>query len=213
MIGAFYQPNLVIADIAYFQSLPARQVAAGIAEIIKYGFIYDADFFAWLEQNISALMAKDPQALSYAVFRSCQIKAEVVAKDEKEMGIRAWLNFGHTFGHAIETHQGYGTWLHGEAVAIGMMMAVDLSCRLGWIDELLLQRAKNLLLAAQLPIFAPEDMTIDDFLNLMSVDKKVLDGNIRLVLLKSLGEATVTADFDRGALEETLSMGKQLAQL
>ncbi|MCJ8298619.1 MAG: 3-dehydroquinate synthase [Pseudomonadales bacterium] len=213
MIGAFYQPNLVIADIAYFQTLPARQVAAGIAEIIKYGFIYDAEFFAWLEQNISALMAKDTQALSYAVFRSCQIKAEVVAKDEKEMGIRAWLNFGHTFGHAIETHQGYGTWLHGEAVAIGMMMAVDLSCRLGWIDELLLQRAKNLLLAAQLPIFAPEDMTVDDFLNLMSVDKKVLDGNIRLVLLKSLGEATVTADFDRGALEETLSMGKQLAQL
>jgi len=213
MIGAFYQPQLVIADIAFFQSLPQRQVAAGIAEILKYGFIYDADFFVWLEQNISALMAKDPQALSYAVYRSCQIKAEVVAKDEKEMGIRAWLNFGHTFGHAIETHQGYGVWLHGEAVATGMLMAVDLSCRLGWLEQEMLERTKKLLLAAQLPISAPEDMSVDDFLSLMSVDKKVLDGSIRLVLLKRLGQATVTADFDRVLLQKTLSMGKQLGQL
>ena len=212
MIGAFYQPKLVIADVDMFTTLAPREMAAGLAEVIKYGLIYDAQFFDWLEDNISALINKDTQALCYAVKRSCEIKAEVVAQDETEQGIRAWLNLGHTFGHAIETHQGYGNWLHGEAVAVGTVMALDLSHRLGWIDSRLLNRVSQLFLAAGLPIQAPDDMSIDDFLGLMSVDKKVFDGNIRLVLIKSLGKATVTADFDMHLLEQTLSMSGQSLQ-
>jgi len=207
MIGAFYQPQLVVADIDFFATLPDREVAAGIAEIIKYGLIYDADFFLWLEQNIELLVNKDPQALCYAIMRSCEIKAEVVAKDETEQGIRAWLNLGHTFGHAIETHQGYGNWLHGEAVAAGTVMALDLSFRLGWIECELLERTKSLFLAAKLPILPPTDMSIDAFIDLMSVDKKVLDGSIRLVLIEQLGRATVTDNFDMALLKQTLAIG------
>ncbi|NQZ32237.1 MAG: 3-dehydroquinate synthase [Oceanospirillaceae bacterium] len=207
MIGAFYQPQLVIADINYFVTLPQRQVAAGIAEIIKYGLIYDADFFVWLEQNIHKLVAKDPEALCYAIMRSCEIKAEVVSKDETEQGIRAWLNLGHTFGHAIETHQGYGNWLHGEAVAAGTVMALDLSCRLGWIGQDLLDRTKTLFELAELPIAPPREMSVDAFIDLMSVDKKVLDGKIRLVLIEKLGRAVVTDQFALHLLKETLSMG------
>jgi len=213
MIGAFYQPKLVIADINYFQTLVQREVAAGIAEIIKYGLIYDAEFFVWLEKNIELLVAKDEKALCYAIMRSCEIKAEVVAKDETEQGIRAWLNLGHTFGHAIETHQGYGNWLHGEAVAAGTVMALDLSCRLGWIDNVLLERAKALFIACDLPILPPSDMSVDAFIDLMSVDKKVLDGSIRLVLIEQLGRATVTDQFDSALLKQTLAIGNAVTDI
>jgi 3-dehydroquinate synthase len=205
MIGAFYQPQLVIADIAYFTTLTAREVAAGLAEVVKYGLIYDASFFVWLENNIKALVDKDETALCYAVQRACEIKAEVVAKDETEQGIRAWLNLGHTFGHAIETHQGYGNWLHGEAVAAGTMLALDLSLRLGWIESELVNRAQALFSAAGLPVKAPSSMTVDNFLDLMSVDKKVIDGSIRLVLIEELGQAIVTDQFPIELLKATLS--------
>jgi 3-dehydroquinate synthase len=207
MIGAFYQPQVVIADIGFFDTLDEREVAAGLAEVIKYGLIYDSKFFHWLEKNIQALVNKEPEAMCYAVRRSCEIKAEVVAKDETEQGIRAWLNLGHTFGHAIETYQGYGNWLHGEAVAAGTMMALDLSNRLGWIDVELVDRAKHLFAKAGLPVLPPPNMQVDDFIDLMSVDKKVIDGSIRLVLIKELGRATVTSDFETRLLRETLSIG------
>lgn len=210
MIGAFYQPNVVVADIAFFETLPPREVAAGLAEVIKYGLIYDAVFFDWLEENIDKLLSKDSACLSYAVYRSCEIKAEVVAQDEKESGIRAWLNLGHTFGHAIETHQGYGTWLHGEAVAAGTILALDFSYRLGWIAEDVLVRCKALFVAAGLPIVPPAEMTVDDFLDLMAVDKKVLDGHLRLVLLEALGRAVVTDQFSLSLLKETLSSSHNL---
>ncbi|EPJ45762.1 MAG: 3-dehydroquinate synthase [Osedax symbiont Rs1] len=209
MIGAFYQPQMVVADINFFSTLPAREVSAGLAEVIKYGLIYDPEFFVWLEKNIADLLAKDVDAMCYAVQRSCEIKAEVVAVDEKEQGIRAWLNLGHTFGHAIETHQGYGNWLHGEAVAVGTVMALDLSYRLGWIDRSLLERTKKLFISANLPIHPPENMSEDDFLSIMSVDKKVFDGHIRLVLLEELGRAIVTDKFDMNLLKETLSISRK----
>lgn len=204
MIGAFYQPQAVVADVATLQTLPARELSAGLAEVIKYGLISDADFFAWLEEHMPDLLAMDVQALTYAVRRSCENKARVVAADEREGGIRAILNLGHTFGHAIETAQGYGNWLHGEAVAAGMMMALDLSCRLGLIDHNLVERTAALLAQARLPLKAPADMTEEQFLHLMGVDKKVLDGKLRLILLRSLGEAFVTSDFDHQRLRETL---------
>ena len=210
MIGAFYQPKAVLADISVFTSLPDREFAAGIAEVIKYGLIYDSAFFDWLEANMPAIVARDAEALSYAVYRSCEIKAEVVAEDEREGGIRAWLNLGHTFGHAIETHQGYGNWLHGEAVAAGTMMALDLSYRLGWINASDVARSKAMFEVAKLPVLPPSDMSENDFIELMSVDKKVLDGQLRLVLLSQLGRATVTADFDAELLRQTLNAGDQL---
>ena len=212
MIGAFYQPKLVVADIEMFNTLPAREIAAGLSEVIKYGLIYDADFFDWLEENIESLIHKEAEALCYAVKRSCEIKAEIVAQDEREQGIRAWLNLGHTFGHAIETHQGYGNWLHGEAVAAGTVMALDLSHRLGWVDSQLLARVTRLFIAAGLPTQAPTDMSVEDFLNLMSVDKKVFDGKIRLVLIESLGKAIVTDDFHIDLLIQTLSMAGESLQ-
>ncbi len=204
MIGAFHQPTSVFIDIDTLTTLPDRELSAGIAEVIKYGLIRDADFFVWLEENIDALMARDKNALIYAVRRSCEIKADVVAQDEKEGGLRAILNFGHTFGHAIETAKGYGVWLHGEAVSTGMLMAVDLSVRLGWIDSSVAVRTKDLLVRAGLPITSPKDMTPEDFLSLMAVDKKVIDKQLRLVLLTALGEAVTTSDFSHEALGETL---------
>jgi 3-dehydroquinate synthase len=204
MIGAFHQPQAVIADVDVFSSLPQREYAAGLAEVIKYGLIYDADFFIWLEQNMEQLVAKQDDAVIYAVKRSCEIKAEVVAQDEKESGIRAWLNLGHTFGHAIEAAQGYGSWLHGEAVAAGMVMALDLSQRLGWIAAQDQERAIRLIAAAGLPV-APPSMSAGQFLNLMAGDKKVLDGQLRLVLLNAIGKAVVTADFSQETLLQTLS--------
>ncbi len=204
MIGAFYQPQLVVADISVFKSLVDRELSAGLAEVIKYGLIYDEAFFCWLEENIERLLARDSEALSYAVYRSCEIKAEVVAQDEREGGIRAWLNLGHTFGHAIETHQGYGVWLHGEAVAAGTMMAASLSQKMGCISSDELSRIRLLFKKSNLPVIAPDDMTPEAFLSLMAVDKKVLDGRIRLVLLESLGRATVTDDYPQDQLNAVL---------
>lgn len=205
MIGAFHQPRLVVIDTDTLVTLPDRELAAGLAEVIKYGLIANEDFFVWLEENIDALNARDEQVLTYAIQRSCEIKAEVVAKDEKEGGLRAILNLGHTFGHAIETAQGYGTWLHGEAVAVGMVMAVDMSCRLAWLPDSVLQRTKTLIKKAKLPILAPADMSVIDFIDAMAVDKKNVHGNIRLVLLQSLGEAVITEDFAVELMEAVIA--------
>lgn len=196
MIGAFHQPNAVLIDTNVLDTLPVRELSAGLAEVIKYGLIADAEFFRWLEANIEALLNRNAEALAYAIERSCQIKADVVAADEREGGVRAILNLGHTFGHAIEAVQGYGSWLHGEAVAAGMVMAARLSEALGWLSPEIVVRTDKLIAAAGLPIAPPATMTVDDFLEAMSVDKKVLDGRVRLVLLKACGQAVVTSDFD-----------------
>ena len=193
MIGAFHQPQCVIADTRTLQSLPARELSAGIAEVIKYGLICDARFFKWLEVHMEDLLALDPTTVTEAIYRSCENKAKVVASDERESGIRAILNLGHTFGHAIETEQGYGNWLHGEAVSAGTALALDLSKRLGWISAEAVGAGKALLQRAQLPV-RPPAMSCERFLLLMAVDKKVLDGRLRLVLLKQIGEAVVTSD-------------------
>ncbi|UYM18856.1 3-dehydroquinate synthase [Endozoicomonas euniceicola] len=205
MIGAFHQPNAVIIDTDLLATLPDRELSAGIAEIIKYGLICDPEFFTWLQANIAKLMARDTDALVYAIHRSCADKAKVVAEDEKESGIRAILNLGHTFGHAIETHLGYGEWLHGEAVSAGMVMAARLSCRLGDISREQVEQIKALLRQANLPVLPPEGMTPDDFLSIMAVDKKVLDSRLRLVLLEQVGKAVVTSEFDRSKLDEVLA--------
>lgn len=204
MIGAFYQPQAVVIDTDVLASLPERELSAGLAEVIKYGLIYDEPFLTWLEQNMAGLMMRDPQLLAYAIYRSCEIKAEVVAKDEREGGLRAILNLGHTYGHAIERIQGYGNWLHGEAVGAGMVMACELSSRLGWLSPADVERATSVIAAAKLPIVPPSEMTKDDFLSTMAVDKKVLDGQLRLVLLKSIGHAIVTSDFDPVELSRQL---------
>jgi 3-dehydroquinate synthase len=205
MIGAFYQPQCVIADTGTLDTLPAREVSAGLAEVIKYGLIHDANFFDWLEQNIQQLLARDYAALCQAILVSCTIKAEIVALDERESGIRAILNLGHTFGHAIEASMGYGNWLHGEAVAAGMVMAADLSLRHQWIDETVKQRTIDLLEKSALPVKSPSEMTPDDYMSAMAIDKKTLDGMIKLILLKNLGEAIISSDYDRELLEQTLS--------
>ncbi|MFA0810308.1 3-dehydroquinate synthase [Microbulbifer epialgicus] len=204
MIGAFYQPRLVLADMDTLTTLPDREFSAGIAEVIKYGLICDEPFFSWIEKNIDALLSRNPQALAYAVDRCCRDKAEVVASDEREAGGRAILNFGHTFGHAIEAVQGYGRWLHGEAVAAGMMMALELSRLQGDVDDDLLVRVRSLLTKAQLPQQSPADMTVDHFLQAMRVDKKVVDGKLRLVLLRALGDAKVVDDTPREKVIEAL---------
>jgi 3-dehydroquinate synthase len=205
MIGAFYQPRCVIADIDSFKTLPARELAAGLAEVIKYGLIYDAEFFSWLEGNVEGLLQLDQELLAQAVLVSCEIKARVVEQDERESGLRAILNLGHTFGHAIETVMGYGNWLHGEAVAAGMVMAIDLSIREGLVDEALRKRSIDLLSRAGLPVSPPANISVEQYLDVMAIDKKTLDGNIRLVLLRSLGEAFVTADYNRDKLQQTLT--------
>jgi len=205
MIGAFYQPKLVLADIDTLKTLPQRELSAGIAEVIKYGLIRDADFFDWLEINMSALMALDTAVASYAIYRSCQNKAEVVVADEHEQGERALLNLGHTFGHAIENAMGYGVWLHGEAVATGTVMAADLSQRMGWLSAAQIARIKTIMQAAKLPIDAP-DLGADEYLRLMQLDKKVSDGRIRLILQQDIGKAVMTADYDADKLKQTLSL-------
>lgn len=205
MIGAFYQPKLVLADIDTLKTLPQRELSAGVAEVIKYGLIRDADFFDWLETNMQALMALDTAVTSYAIYRSCQNKAEVVAADEHEQGERALLNLGHTFGHAIENAMGYGVWLHGEAVATGTVMAADLSQRMGWLDAAQVQRIKIIMQAAKLPIEAP-DLGAEEYLRLMQLDKKVADGRIRLILQQAIGKAVITADYDADKLKQTLSL-------
>jgi 3-dehydroquinate synthase len=190
MIGAFYQPRAVLADTSTLSTLPARELSAGLAEVIKHGAILDAEFFDWIEANIARLMARDPAALSHAIARSCEIKAEVVRKDEREGGLRAVLNFGHTFGHAIEAGLGYGTWLHGEAVGCGMVMAADLSRRLGFIDDAAFERMRALVLAAGLPVVAP-DLGPQRWVELMEVDKKNEGGAIKFILLKPLGSPSI----------------------
>ena len=204
MIGAFHQPRCVIADTDTLDSLPQRELSAGMAEVIKYGLIHDADFFAWLEREMEGLMQRDKTLLAEAIRISCETKAAVVAADEREAGLRAILNLGHTFGHAIESAMGYGNWLHGEAVAAGMVMAADLSERHGWIDPSVRQRSIELLHKAKLPTGAPADMSVEQFLDIMAIDKKVDAGVIKLVLLKSLGEAFVSDDYDPQLLRKTL---------
>lgn len=204
MIGAFYQPKAVVIDTSTLATLPARELSAGLAEVIKYGLICDESFLSWLETHMEALRALDAMALTEAIARSCAAKAQVVGADERESGVRAILNLGHTFGHAIETHMGYGSWLHGEAVAVGTVMALEMSRRLGWLDEAGRDRGIHLLQRAGLPTVPPTEMTTNDFFRHMSVDKKVLGGQLRLVLLRRLGEAVVTGDFSREALQATL---------
>lgn len=203
MIGAFYQPRCVIADMNTLSTLPERELKAGLAEVIKYGLIMDPEFLDWLETNMPKLLARDPEALALAVERSCRDKAVVVGRDERESGERALLNLGHTFGHAIETETGYETWLHGEAVAMGMHMAAYMSHELGWISESDLVRVRRILSAAELPI-CPPAIAPQRFRELMAVDKKAVAGQLRLVLLRELGRAVVTKDFDDRALERTL---------
>ena len=191
MIGAFYQPRAVIADTATLATLPARELSAGLAEVIKHGAILDADFFDWIEANIEPLIARDRHAIGYAIARSCEIKSDVVRKDEREGGLRAVLNFGHTFGHAIENGLGYGAWLHGEAVGCGMVMAADMSARLGLIEPAAVERVRALVRAAGLPAVAP-DLGEARWIELMEVDKKNEGGEIRFILLKPLGSPAIT---------------------
>ncbi|MEN8174296.1 MAG: 3-dehydroquinate synthase [Pseudomonadota bacterium] len=207
MIGAFHQPRCVVADTATLDTLADRELAAGMAEVIKYGLISDAEFFGWLETNMGRLVARDPEALAFAIERSCRDKAAVVAADELEAGQRALLNLGHTFGHAIEAGMGYGAWLHGEAVAAGMAMAARMSRCMGWIAIEQENRIRDLISAAGLPVDGPGELGDDRMKELMAVDKKVQDGQLRLVLLRGIGEAVVTADYDDDALAETLAAG------
>ena len=204
MIGAFWQPQIVLAEMSTLKTLPARELSAGLAEVIKYALIMDADFLTWLEHNLPAMMALDLAVLGEAVKRCCQYKADVVAQDERESGVRALLNFGHTFGHVIETHEGYGNWLHGEAVAAGMVQAAELSQKLGWLTNEDVARVKRVLTLANLPI-TPPTIDVQTALDLMGHDKKVKHGQIRLILLKSIGEAVLTNDFDAELLTDVLS--------
>jgi 3-dehydroquinate synthase len=204
MIGAFYQPRAVLIDINTLQTLPPRELSAGLAEVVKYGLISDEPFYRWLQAHMSQLLAREEAFLAEAIERSCAIKAEVVAADERESGIRAILNLGHTFGHAIETDQGYGKWLHGEAVAAGMILALELSARRGWIARSEVDEFRELLLGMHLPVLPPEDMDADAFLSLMSRDKKVIDGQLRLVLLKAIGAACIVDDATDSELRQLI---------
>ena len=199
MIGAFYQPERVVCDLHTLQSLPARELSAGLAEVIKYGPIADMAFFDWIDTNLDALLQRDPQALAYAVQRSCEIKAYVVGQDERESGLRAILNFGHTFGHAIEAGLGFGEWLHGEAVGCGMVMAAQLSHRLGLVDAAFTERLTALIARAALPTVGP-DLGVEAYLHHMRVDKKAEAGDIRFVLIDPPGTAVV-----RGAPDALVS--------
>ncbi len=200
MIGAFYQPQAVLIDINTLHTLSPREFAAGLAEVVKYGLICDLPFYRWLQEQTPRLLAREEAALAEAIERSCSSKAAVVAADEREGGLRAILNLGHTFGHAIETAQGYGKWLHGEAVAVGMLMAMELSARRGWIEPAEVVAFRDLLRVINLPVAPPADMTPGQYLDLMGRDKKVIDGRLRLVLLRGMGEACIVDD----ATEEEL---------
>jgi len=205
MIGAFYQPNAVLIDIDTLNTLPARELSAGLAEVIKHGTIADAEYFSWLEGHIQALRDLDAKALAHAIEGSCAIKSAVVSADEKEAGQRALLNFGHTFGHAIETGMGYGVWLHGEAVGAGMCMAARMSRIMGWLGAEEEARIVMLVRAAGLPVSPPSELSPARFRELMAVDKKVMAGQLRLILLKAIGNALITNEFTPEALEQTLS--------
>lgn len=204
MIGAFYQPQIVIIDTECLQTLPAREFAAGMAEVIKYGIMWDAEFFQWLENNVQALKSLDTQALVYAISRCCEIKADVVSQDETEQGVRALLNLGHTFGHAIEAEMGYGNWLHGEAVAAGTVLAAQTAKSMGLIDESIVRRIVQLFHAFDLPVTAPESMDFDSFIKHMRRDKKVLGGQIRLVLPTAIGRADVFSQVPESTLEQVI---------
>lgn len=210
MIGAFYQPKAVVIDTDCLKTLPEREFAAGIAEVIKYGIIYDQDFFVWLEENLDKLYALDETALTYAIARCCEIKAEVVAQDEKESGIRALLNLGHTFGHAIEAELGYGNWLHGEAVSSGTVMAAKTAQLQGLITEQQVERIVSILKRARLPIHTPEQMTFDDFMRHMMRDKKVLSGELRLVLPTSIGTADVVKGVPETIIKQAIDFGRDI---
>ncbi len=201
MIGAFYQPQCVLIDTDVLQTLPDRELSAGMAEVIKYGLLADADFYQWIERHLDKLMSLEYDIIVEAIERSCQIKSDVVAEDERESGIRATLNLGHTFGHAIEAAQGYGVWLHGEAVAAGMVVALELSALMGSISGNEVDRLRSILSQAGLPKVLPRDMTPDQFIELMGLDKKVIDGKLRLVLLESVGKAMVT---DKAPLDKVV---------
>ena len=204
MVGAFYQPQAVIIDTATLATLPARELSAGLAEVIKYGLICDEPFLTWLEQHIDQLCQLDSLALIETIERSCAAKAKVVSADEREAGVRATLNLGHTFGHAIETEQGYGVWLHGEAVSAGTVMALEMSHKLGWITLQQRNRGIKLLLQAGLPVVPPQTMTAQTFLTHMAVDKKNIGGHIRLVLLRDLGDAVITTEYPADILHDVL---------
>ncbi len=204
MIGAFHQPLAVIADVASLDTLPERELRAGLAEVIKHGFILDLEFVGWLETNIEKLLARERVALEHAVRRSCELKAQVVATDERESGVRAILNFGHTFGHAIETGAGYGKWLHGEAVAVGMAMAAELSVRAGLLGASDAGRVKALIARAGLPLRGPE-LAPERYLELMQVDKKVAAGELRFVLLEGLGRAALRGGLDEAMVRESIA--------
>ena len=213
MIGAFYQPRCVLADTDVLATLPAREVKAGLAEVIKYGLVYDAHFFNWLAENSKGIGESDPALLSQTIKTCCEIKAAIVAKDEKESGVRALLNLGHTFGHAIETASGYGNWLHGETVAMGMTMAADLSRRLGWIEPNVALRIRAVLEENfGMPVLPPADITVEQYLDLMLSDKKAESGKIRFVLLRAIGEGVVEGDIAPALLEETLTAGDNLCR-
>jgi len=205
MIGAFHQPRCVLADTDTLDTLDERQLSAGIAEVIKYGLIEDVEFLGWLEENMARLLARDTPELIHAIEHCCRCKADIVAADERESGKRALLNLGHTFGHAIETGMGYGNWLHGEGVAAGMAMAADLSARHGWISHADVERIHSVLVQARLPVDAPADISREQFLDLMAVDKKALDDGLRLILLDGIGQAKVCSDYDTGLLHQTLA--------
>ncbi len=204
MIGAFHQPQLVLADVETLNTLPPRELSAGLAEVIKHGLILDAGFFEWLETHMDRLVAREPEALTHAVRRSVEIKAEIVARDERETGDRALLNFGHTFGHAIEAGLGFGTWLHGEAVGAGMVMAADLSCRLGHLGSADVDRVRRLVARAGLPVAAPA-FGPERYLDLMSFDKKAQGGRVRFILLNHLGSAYIRSGAPTEPLAETLA--------
>jgi len=203
IIGAFYQPQIVLADIDTLITLPDQELRAGLAEVIKYGLIRDLPFLVWLEANMEKLLARDSAALQYAITRSCENKAEVVGNDERESGDRALLNLGHTFGHAIENGMGYGAWLHGEAVAAGTVMAADLSQRMGWINEQDVARVRHIFERAGLPVIGPQ-LGVEQYLQLMGLDKKVVDGKIRFVLLQALGHAVISSAVPAELLRATL---------
>lgn len=212
MIGAFHQPQCVIIDTDTLSTLEDRELSAGMAEVIKYGLLGNEKFFAWLEDNMELLLQREPEALSHAIAQSCADKAEIVRADEKETGVRALLNLGHTFGHAIETGTGYETWLHGEAVGIGMLMAADLSHRMGWIGRDAVHRIENIIDRAYLPTRTPANMDTEMFLHLMARDKKAVHGIIRLVLLRALGQSVLTNEYDPKELRNTLNHYHAIAQ-
>ena len=211
LVGAFHQPRCVVSDTGTLATLDPREVRAGFAEVVKYGLIDDPDFFDWLEANATALLGLDDDALGTAVVRACERKAALVVADERESGVRALLNLGHTFAHAIETGTGYGTWLHGEAVAAGIVLAARMSHRMGWLAGQDCERIERLFARAGLPIRAPAALSPERMLELMSVDKKIRRGRLRLILLRGIGEAVMTSEFDPELLHETLEAGREAA--